>query len=543
MKKSFIILIMLLITFSAFAAVKPVELSTTVKKAVLFKNGLSFFIRSGEVYYNGSGIELDTVPDAFYGSLWMYCRNKDTDITNIKSYINKESIERDASSFYELLKSNISRKVSITYLNSKKISGIIHSLPVYSQDIEPTPININNVNRKYAANMLVLKTKDGFQVIKISTINQLQFMDKNPSFRISDEKYRRRIQFDLTKKNINSKISIMYFRKDIGWSPSYLLDISDKENAVLTLKAMLINDAEDVINSDIDLAVGFPNFLFSNIKSPMSLQSNLSSFLSSINRQGSRSYSSNRLSNVLVQSAEQGFAGAEDDFNYSEKTNSMTKVEDLYFYNLKGIDLKKNTRLSKRIFSEKVKYSHLYFWEIPETSTVSSSGYYRSTNGNYKDQVWHILKLKNVTSFPWTTAPVFTIKNSKPIAQDIMNFTTQGGETSVKLTVASDIKVDRFEEEKDRKRGIKMKSFSGSYDYITIKGTLYLKNTRKEMLPVEIRKKITGEVQEADYNPNIKKEGGELKSVNIRSEIKWNFKLKANEERKINYTYKIYIRS
>jgi hypothetical protein len=67
------------------------------------------------------------------------------------------------------------------------------------------------------------------------------------------------------------------------------------------------------------------------------------------------------------------------------------------------------------------------------------------------EQVWHAVKLTNATEFPWTTAPAFAVSGWKPLAQEILDYTPRGTSTNLKLTVATDIKVNKREEEAARR--------------------------------------------------------------------------------------------
>jgi len=45
------------------------------------------------------------------------------------------------------------------------------------------------------------------------------------------------------------------------------------------MKATLINDAEDLENVDFFFVVGYPNFLYADVLSPMALQESITQFI------------------------------------------------------------------------------------------------------------------------------------------------------------------------------------------------------------------------------------------------------------------------
>jgi len=48
--------------------------------------------------------------------------------------------------------------------------------------------------------------------------------------------------------------------------------------------------------------------------------------------------------------------------------------------------------------------------------------------------------LENKGQQPWTTAPAFAMNGAMPVAQDTLNYTPAGGRSTLKLTVAADVR-------------------------------------------------------------------------------------------------------
>jgi hypothetical protein len=310
------------------------------------------------------------------------------------------------------------------------------------------------------------------------------------------------------------------------------------------MKSTLINDVEDLEDTNIYFVVGYPNFQFSDILSPMALEQNLNQFISALQRGRNEFMGHSPMSNVMRQSV--SFAAEmrrdELDYNYSAiKDWSAMPEEDLFFYEKTGVNLKKGERAYYHIFSEEVDCKHIYEWRVPNTTEVDARGYRNSQNEETPEQVWHSLKLTNSTNQPWTTAPAFAIKADKPISQDIINYTPKGATTNLKLTVATDIKTNRQEQEVERQRDIKLYRYS--YDLVTVEGKLFVKNHKNKDVTMEITKTLTGEVLEASHSPEITKiaAGIKFKGVNNESVITWNFPLKSGEERELTYKYQVYV--
>ncbi len=59
-----------------------------------------------------------------------------------------------------------------------------------------------------------------------------------------------------------------YLRKGITWIPEYTLKVLDDDNAELTLRGTLVNEAEDLIHTDVHLVVGVPHFVHTEYMAP-----------------------------------------------------------------------------------------------------------------------------------------------------------------------------------------------------------------------------------------------------------------------------------
>ena len=62
-----------------------------------------------------------------------------------------------------------------------------------------------------------------------------------------------------------------YLRKGITWIPEYTLKILDEDNAELTLRGTLVNEAEDLIHTDVHLVVGVPHFVHTEYMAPIAV--------------------------------------------------------------------------------------------------------------------------------------------------------------------------------------------------------------------------------------------------------------------------------
>ncbi len=521
-------------------------IKTKTHSVALFKNGLGFFVKSGEVNPQNGWEVVEDVPHASLGSLWLGSLEGDYPVDDVIGYKEDSLTETPAVSLDELLKGNIGKDIGIVY-SGTTISGILKDVPedreqktdgVTSPYDYRYPANINPL----AASVVLLDSQGSIVALNKNLIQQVWFPKGYLSTFLMKEKTRK-LKLKLNARKKAGQISLSYLQKGISWIPSYLVDINDSGKARISLKAEVINDAEDVENAEFYFVVGFPNFKYADILSPMSMDQTLTQFISALNNPNQPNYGAN-FSNVMQQSLNYSYAGemsSPSGVGYSSMVNLQgTAEEDLFLYQKKEVSLKKGERAYYPVFSDTVNYQHIYEWNISDTLQEETPRYNSSVRENpEKDQIWHSIKLTNSTNYPWTTAPAFTVNGTKPLAQDELAYTPKGAKINLKLTVATDIKSDHKEVEIDRQRNISI--YGRNYDLVTIQGELYLKNYKTKEAEVEIKKKVTGDVLDVINDAKVTTVAEGLKSVNKNSKINWDITLSPSQETTLLYKYKTYI--
>ena len=66
-------------------------------------------------------------------------------------------------------------------------------------------------------------------------------------------------------------LGMAYLRQGITWIPDYTMKVLDDETAELTLRGTLVNEAEDLIHSDVHLVVGVPHFVHTGYLAPLAV--------------------------------------------------------------------------------------------------------------------------------------------------------------------------------------------------------------------------------------------------------------------------------
>lgn len=495
-------------------------LKTKPTVLTVFKNGLGFFIREGTTELKNGWAVTEEVPAAALGSLWVTSLEPGAPVEETVSLLVEVEKSTPAGSLEALLGANVGRKVVVT-ANSQTFEGVIKSAP---------------------ANIFILAVRDGGEVaLNKGSVVKVEFSGDYVA-NVTSKAPAKRMKFKVAGRAPKARLMLAYLQRGITWQPSYLVNIEDPKKARLTMKATLVDDVEDLEGVDAYFVVGYPNFRFADVLSPMALDQAMAQFLAELERAERRDEALGRTAGVMAQRMAPRAEAVSLDYGLAGLPGVVgAPEEDLFLYQKKSLSLKKGERAEYPIFSQEVDYKHVYEWNVPDTLNVDYSGYQQSGQRQTEvaEQVWHAVKLFNATDFPWTTAPAFSVSGSNPLAQEVLDYTPRGTSTNLKLTVATDIKVDKREEEADRQRDVRVRN--SSYDLVTVRGELDIRNAKAKEVTVEVKKRLTGEVIETSHGGRVTKVAEGLRGVNSNALVSWEIPVKPGEEIKVTYSYKVYI--
>ena len=532
-------------------------LKTRVKTVAAFKNGLSFVLRAGETPLKDGWARMDQLPPATLGTLWIGTTSKSGPVTDVIAYKEKVSADADAITLGELLAANVGKKVSIAYALgnvTRSAEGTLLSLPAErkAEENEISP-PVASPYASYSPYPRVLpeparpeivlvgtvdaKGKTGVLAINKASVQSVEIAGE-AALQTSIERELARTKLRVGGNPSQAEITVACLEKGILWSPSYRINLANEKQAEIELEAILANDMEDLDNAEVSFVVGYPNFAFAEVPSPMSLQQTVSSFVQTLT--SGRGAPPDRFGNVMSQSVMYNTArfdasGGPDAGYAALQPSAGEQNEDLFLYRRTGVTMKKGDRARFSIFNSTAPYEHIYQWEIPDSMNVDDRGYRLNTQAKPENQVWHVLRLENKGQQPWTTAPAFAMTGAMPVAQDTLNYTPAGGRSTLKLTVAADVRGEQTQAETDRKQT----SVAGHlYDEVTVAGKLRLTSYKNKEISMLVRKSLVGLVIESP-DGKVAKVGRNLTSVNANSEIEWEFKLTPGKDRELTYQYKV----
>lgn len=541
-----LLLIPSVVPFAAETADTPSPLPKTVAIAA-FKNGLAFVIRKGEIPLSGGVGRIAPIPNATLGTLWLSPGTPESKIDELVAYRYNVPGERPIPSIGEILQANPGKTVTIDYQMKEYTGEIIGLRNAGPESPDPTQISNPPNDANYRQDYLLLRVDKKLMAFPLGGISTAS-LPEDAVLRERMERPSQALRLKVKGGGAKEDITMGYLNRGIGWTPSYLISLIDDTTAQITMQAVVTDDSEDIQDAELFFVVGVPNFAYSNTLSPMSLQQSLVDFMKDAERDGERKKSFGALSNAI---AGQFVLADEKEANPISLTSSVDELssapeEDLFLYSRSGVTLAKGERASYNVFAGNVACEHLYSWEVVDQPRVDGFGNVIAQNPNMPDasradSVWHAIRLKNSTKFPWTSAPALVISGTKPVSQDTLPYTPKSASSNLKITIATDIRASHEEREVSRQQDVTHRR-GYNYDLVTVEGKLKVKNYKTKEIRLSIGKNLRGKAEFESDQGNAVQLGEGIESDNPMSRLSWEMTLKPGEERAVTYRYKIWVR-
>jgi hypothetical protein len=529
------------------------ELKATAVAA--FKNGLAFVVKQGDVRLDGGVGNLEPIPNATLGSLWIAPNDAGASLEEVVARRYKVAGRQTLTAMAEVLLANAGKVVTIVDNSQKEYTGEIVGLQQQGKSgaeitagsstdssysnvlpVEPRPHVIPE--------FLLLKSDGKLLALYFHSIARV-LLPADPILQQPQEEEHRALRFKIKGATGHASMTMGYLQHGLGWTPSYLISLQDDKKAQITMQAVVVNDAEDLKDTDLFFVVGVPNFAYADIPSPMALQQSLLDFMQAASRKDEASARySNAISGQMSVNFKSYDAPGAPSFSATTEELQGVQEEDLFLYSRKNATLARGERATYNVFSETVSYEHIYEWNLEDQPRVDGFGnpQNNSSDRSTKDNIWHSLRLKNSTKFPWTSAPTMVISGTKPLSQDTVPYTPKGASSNLKVTIATDIRASHEENEAERQTNVQ-KRHNYNYDQVTVEGKLKIKNYKSKDVRLSISDRVRGTVESQTDDGKSEKLAEAIAVDNPLSRLTWEVTLKAGEERVIKYRYKVWLRA
>jgi hypothetical protein len=535
------------------------ELKTEAVAA--FKNGLAFVVKQGDVHLEAGLGNLETVPNATLGSLWIAPNDAGASLDEVVAHRTRFLGQQSLTILADVVLANAGKVVTIVDNNQKEYTGEIVGFRQAAEAkkssdgaLSPNPSGeISYANGSPSVpqphvtpEFLLLRSEGRLLALYFRNIARV-ILPADSIVQQSQEEERNALQFKIKGVTDHVNLTMGYLEHGLGWTPSYLVSLQDEKKAQITMQAVLVNDAEDLKDTELFFVVGVPNFAYSNVPSPMALQQSLLDFMQLASRKDDANLRySNAITGQMTVGGTAGFDAAAPSLTATTEELQGAQEEDLFLYSRKHVNLSRGERATYNVFSEPVNYEHIYEWNLEDQPRVDGFGnaQNRSNSGpdwSTKDNIWHALRLKNTTKFPWTSAPTMVISGTRPLSQDTVPYTPKSATSSLKLTIATDIRASHEENEVERQRDVQRRH-NYNYDQVTVEGKLTIKNYKSKEVRLSIADRVRGTVESQTDNGKSDKLAEAIAVDNPLSRLTWEVTLQAGEEKVIKYRYKVWLR-
>jgi hypothetical protein len=545
-----ILVVALLVAGTARAAEKdaPLSAETELRRVALFKNGMGFFVHDVALPDGQSrefALEAPLAPA--HGTFWV-THPDDAALDEVVASPVTRPVEQQARDIRGLLRGNVGKRliVHLSPPGGAPIEGKLIYAPegftaapsdpyAAGSNRRPTPGTTTGL-----PHLFVLGTDTGAVALAPNDVRRVEFPDDEATLTYEQEEEGVRLRGRLAQPAPGRELTVSYLAKGMTWAPSYTVDVSDPDEATISAKALIFNEAADLDDIEVSLVTGFPHMLFADVTSPIAMKERLSRFLRNL-REGGQESQRPRGHGVVTQQMT-AYRPADFDPAAFLAREAVGEAEDLFLYPLHDVTLARGEVGYYPLFTASIPYQHVHQWDVPDM--LDERDRYRPGRTDEEEKpevVWHSLRLTNETDVPWTTAPGQTVSRNQILGQDILHYTPVGGQTTLRITQAVGVKAEQVEYEVERERNAA--SFHGtSYDLVTLSGELRVTNFKKDAVTLEITKMFSGELISADGDPELRDLARGLRRVNPRGRLRWTIDLEPGRQEELTYIYEVYLR-
>ena len=487
----------------------------------VFKNGTYFIVKEGTVNLLKSKTKLELPPNPLLSTYWL-TTTKDIGITKVVYMYDTIKKGKAVRSIPDLLRVNIGQRVTITTkLDDKNYIDIVGWLMDYYPQNYIAKLKLDN---------------NSITFISVTDIKKLTF-EKPPKETTITDSVALLANIEFNKAVESTRLKLVYMQAGIQWIPSYNVKILSETELQLEMRALVENFAEKIEDANLTLTVGDPQFKYWRNAEPF-----VSGYLTNLygtQTQTVTRYAYQNVSPDPVNFPDEAISLVENYNDYSTYTTEGEKTNDLYMYNLGKVNMPKNSKTSFQIFSQKIPYKDVYTSTIGDVVSYATNSYI-NIDPEKRYDVYHSIKLSNLTKNPFTTAPVFVQnENLQPLAQDELKYTPAGSFVSIQLSKAVDVIIKNNEEEIKKVERAKTLG-KNSYNKIIIKGTIDISNLQDKKIVLNLNKGINAEIIEISDSGNIKKPG-RYAGLNPYTEASWEIPLNGGEKKTVTYQYEVYV--
>jgi hypothetical protein len=516
--RSIALLALSTLALPARAADNPHVWEPKVKTVAVFKNGYGFFVRQGDVRLREGWAVGSHLPPAVLSTLAIYAHNE-TDLVDVIGTGPGEAVEFDG---VDAPKEPAAVRARLTSAKGLKVQ-----LSYTAKGVERTAAGtLASVGPEY----VVLEADGNTFAVPLDGLKKIQILELPLRVHVAREK----------PADAPVTLGMAYLRQGIVWIPEYSVKILDDTTAELTLRGTLVNEAEDLIHTDVQFVVGVPHFLHSNYLEPVSIGQVIRTIGAAVVPEGlhgqimnraaiasnqiqANQFDPRRAPDVVEKPAGEAGKDAKAVLGNLPALDAPGAASDFTVYTKPDLTVRRGEKAVVTLFRKKLKYTHRYRWEPPAELT-------------------HHLVLFNDIETPLTTGPFVAVSGNRPLAQDLLKYTPKSGQCEIPLTSAINVATARDESEVDRKlKALTDASRSKHFDLVTLSGLLKVRNFEKRPVEVIVTAKIPGKPLSASDGGTLITDATKLVLTEREGRITWKVTVEPGATKQLEYQYERYV--
>lgn len=499
-----------------------------INSVAVFKNGLGFFVRQGEVALRDGWCHSEHVPPAAFGTLAIYAIDEGRLVDLVGSGPG-ETIDFDGRDAPD---DQAARRARLEAARGLKLQ-LQYRHKGQSRSAAGTLISVG-------PDFAVLEEADQSFAVPVGGITRMQVLDLPLRIHVAqgvtgEEGEKPKPQKDDGKLD-RTTLGMAYLRQGITWIPDYTLKILDAETAELTLRGTLVNEAEDLIHTDVHLVVGVPHFVHTEHLAPIAVGQVIRTIGAGLAQNVPQQVMSQLANNAAIVTNFKATGEADvidrpvDDGrgNLQAALGNLPQLEgaaatDYTVYTKRDLTLHRGEKAILTLLTRKIRYTHAYRWSPPEAMK-------------------HYLVLENDTGSAWTTGPCLAVDGQRPLSEDLIRYTPQGDRFELPVTTAINLAHEKTEREIDRQLKAHSPNDHVYFDLVTIEGEIKLRNFDAKAIDLAITNPVPGKPTVAEGG-TISLDPDRLKLLERQGTIRWQLKLAPGEQKTLQYKYERYVPS
>lgn len=449
-----------------------------VREVTVFKDGHAYVLREQPLASDADGrVVLDELPVPVLGTFWPYATGG-ARLVHAKAGREEVVNEVDALDLRQLIEANAGKRARLRDAHGDDQVGILRGVPKHPQN--------------GSASFVLLEWEQGTRAVPLDALRWIE-VEGELARKVVERRSRERLELRVEGGGADAKVGVVYVQHGLRWIPSYKLDIDGAGVARVQLEAALQNDLIDLVDATVHLVVGVPTFEFKELVDPISLQAELARVAAQM--EFGNNFSNSLSNSLMTQSA--GFVPPDAASPRESEVAGSEAAEDLFVFTLKRITLRKGERMVLPLREFTLPYKDVYTLDVPLSPPMEMRAQLQServmelARQLASPKAMHVLRLRNGSDAPLTTAPALVLSKGRILAQGRMHYASLGAETDLVINPAIDVFVKVDESEVARVPDAERWN-NESYGRIELAGIVELRNGKSAPIELEVRRRVLG---------------------------------------------------